>query len=380
MLAVAVVAGGVGVEDHRQRPQTLLRAVVGAAGPQVVVEEVAEERRPVVVEHPVDRHLVGVPAARGERLELGAGRLVVCQLRFARELLGAGRRPVAAVDGAPDAGRARRCCRVRAGVEVPRVVDRPQLVGRDELLQARERRDVFVVALLGGRAAGRAVASGRTSSSAVASCTGPPSGCRPSALTVAASVDRGDGVDDRVLPVQVGQDVVILGQHLRRGHCRRCRWPTRTPTRAMRSIWICDRRLSRATRLSSSSHWAHFSHWLQHIQPYITGMPISSAVSMQMVAGELALQPNHVQPEVLHVPQDGGLAVRVVREQQVGRVGRTAHQEVPAVDLQIEVAAACPVRDTARRRRGTAGRCGCRSAVRSASLTRSYWRNSRCRS
>ena len=48
---------------------------------------------------------------------------------------------------------------LRAGVEVPGVVDRPQLVGRDELLQARERRDVFVVALFGRRAPGSAVAA-----------------------------------------------------------------------------------------------------------------------------------------------------------------------------------------------------------------------------
>src|SRR3954465_7627775 len=46
-----------------------------------------------------------------------------------------------------------------------------------------------------------------------------------------------------------------------------------------RRFSTCERRLSCATRLSSSPHWLHFSHWLQHIQPYISGMPISSAIS-----------------------------------------------------------------------------------------------------
>ena len=43
-------------------------------------------------------------------------------------------------------------------MEVPRVVDRPELFGRDELLQAREGRDALVVALLSGRTAGGGVA------------------------------------------------------------------------------------------------------------------------------------------------------------------------------------------------------------------------------
>ena len=130
---LAVVPRRVGVEHRRQRPQPLLGAVVRAAGPQVVVEDVAEERRPVAVQHPVDGHLVAGPAQRGERLELCAGRLVVRELGLAGELLGAARRAVAAIDGQLDAGQ-RGVARVGTGVEVPVVVDRPQLVGRDELL------------------------------------------------------------------------------------------------------------------------------------------------------------------------------------------------------------------------------------------------------
>ena len=66
-----------------------------------------------------------------------------------------------------------------------------------------------------------------------------------------------------------------------------------------------------------------------------------------MLAGELALQPQHVEAEILDVPKDRVLAVRVVGEQEVGRVGRAADQEVLAVDRQIEVAALAQIGEVA---------------------------------
>src|SRR3954468_9514055 len=156
---MVVVARRIRVEDNGQRPQARLRAVVRATWPKVVVEDVPEERRPVVVEHPVDRHLVVVPPAGGERFELSARRLVMRQLRLAREFLRVLGRPVPAVDGAPNTGQGR-VFRVRTGMEVPGVVDRPELVRWNELLEARERRDLFVVTLFGGRPTGGGVTAG----------------------------------------------------------------------------------------------------------------------------------------------------------------------------------------------------------------------------
>ena len=57
------------------------------------------------------------------------------------------------------------------------------------------------------------------------------------------------------------------------------------------------------------------------------------------IAGELTLQANHVEPEVFHVAEDRGVAVGVVRVQQVRCVRRAADEEILAVDLQVEVSA-----------------------------------------
>ena len=106
-----------------------------------------------------------------------------------------------------------------------------------------------------------------------------------------------------------------------------------------RSTRICDRRLSAATRRSSSSHCDHFSHWLQHIQPYISGMPSSSAFSMMCSPGNLPSSRTMLRPRSLTYRRMASSRSGSYGEQQVGRVGRAADQEVAAVDLQIEVAA-----------------------------------------
>ena len=62
-----------------------------------------------------------------------------------------------------------------------------------------------------------------------------------------------------------------------------------------------------------------------------------------VLSRKLPLQPQHVQAEVLHVPQDRVLAVGVVGEQQIRRVGGAADEEVPAVDGEVEVAALAEV-------------------------------------
>src|SRR6185295_7139543 len=105
-----------------------------------------------------------------------------------------------------------------------------------------------------------------------------------------------------------------------------------------RSIRICDRRLSSATLRSSSSHCDHFSHWLQHIQPNISGMPSSSAFSTMCSPGNLPSSRTMLR-QVLDVAQDRVLAFRGIGEEQIGRVCGSPDQKIPAVDSEIEVAA-----------------------------------------
>ena len=63
------------------------------------------------------------------------------------------------------------------------------------------------------------------------------------------------------------------------------------------------------------------------------------------VAGELALQPNHVEPEIFYVAHGRGVAGGIVGEQQVGCVRGAAYQKVPAVDRQIEASALAQFRE-----------------------------------
>ena len=59
----------------------------------------------MTVQHPVDRHLVAVPPVCGESLELRPGGLVVGQLRFGGEHLGAARRAIAQIETPLNAGK-----------------------------------------------------------------------------------------------------------------------------------------------------------------------------------------------------------------------------------------------------------------------------------
>src|SRR5437764_410048 len=86
------------VKCHAQRPQRFLGAEVSSARHHVVVVQMAEEGRPVAVEHPVHLHFVGCPATGCPGLKLGSGSFIVGELRLARELLSIARWPIATLD------------------------------------------------------------------------------------------------------------------------------------------------------------------------------------------------------------------------------------------------------------------------------------------
>src|SRR5258707_2298749 len=127
------------------------------------------------------------------------------KLCLSRELLRAVGQPVAAVDGAPNTGQ-RSVFRIRSGVEVPSIVDGPQFVGRDELLQAGERRDLFVVTLFGGRSAGGGVIPGEPVARWTPAVRTRHLNAVPVALPRLIGWPRGDSVDGRGLPVQRRHD------------------------------------------------------------------------------------------------------------------------------------------------------------------------------
>ena len=218
------------------------------------------------------------------------------------------------------------------------------LSGGDELLQARERRDVFVVALFGGRAAGGAVASAEPVARRSPTVRARHVDAVPDALPVGTSVDRRHGVDDRVGPVQIRQDAVIRLQDFR--------WWT-----AVASVGPQENRRVRAQHLDLRAQAVPRDPVvlvvpLRPLLPLVAAHPAEHQRDAHLVghlddafAGELALQSQHVQAEILDVAQRGGIACGIVGEQQVGRVRRTANQEVPAVDLQIEAAAGAEFRE-----------------------------------
>ena len=223
-------------------------------------------------------------------------------------------------------------------MEVPHIVDRPKFVRRNEFLQARERWNVFVVALFGSAAPRRTVAS-----------TEPvrrrPPAIRPSHVdavpirhTIAVPGERGNGVNDRVLPVQIPKDLAILGNHGRRRQSITAIRPDESRRVVVQHLDLgaltvqCDAVVLRIP--------------LVPLLPLVAAHPAGHQGDAQLIghlnevlAGDLALEAQHVQTEVLRVTKHGGFAVRVVLEEQVGCVGGTSHQEVLTVDPQVEIAA-----------------------------------------
>ena len=150
--------------------------------------------------------------------------------------------------------------------------------------------------------------------------------------------ERGDGVDGGVLPVQIGQDPVVVAQHLHR----------RAPVTA---VGPDEHRRMRAQHVDLGAQAllrdaAVLVVPLLPLLPLVAAHPAVHQRNAHLVGhfdepcrGDLGLQPQHVQAEVLGVAQDGRVAVRVVLVEQVRGVGRPADQEVLAVDLQVEVPA-----------------------------------------
>src|SRR5260370_14510088 len=90
-------------------------------------------------------------------LILRAHILVIGYLGFLRQLLRASGWTVTVIQCASDVGQGVVSSLVSAGVKIPVIVWRPKLVGRDELLQAIECRNGFIVALFSRRTACRAI-------------------------------------------------------------------------------------------------------------------------------------------------------------------------------------------------------------------------------
>ena len=164
----------------------------------------------------------------------------------------------------------------------------------------------------------------------------------PHRRSAAVPVQRRHGVDGGVLPVQVGQDAVVVGQHLRR----------RAPVAA---VGPDEHRRVRAQHVDLGAH-ALLGDPTVLVVPLLPFLPLVAAHPAvhqrdahlvghldEAGGGDLGLQPQHVQAEILGVAQDRGVAVRVGLVEQVGGVGGPAHQEVLAVDLQVEVAAGAQV-------------------------------------
>src|SRR5205085_6906264 len=58
------------------------------------------------------------------------------------------------------------------------------------------------------------------------------------------------------------------------------------------------------------------------------------------VVGDLQLPANQIQSQIFDVEDIGGIALRIAAKKQIGSIGSAANQIIPAIDLQIETAAA----------------------------------------
>ena len=259
------------------------------------------------------------------------------QLGFVGEHLSAHRGAVAPVDRPADVGQ-RGVLRRRARMEEPGLVDRPEFVRRDEPAQARERRDVFVVALFSRGTAGRAVPAAE------------PVGRRAPAVRArhldsvpqwGAGRIAGEGrhrVHHGVGPVQLGEDAAVGGPY-------RLRWPS------VAAVGPDEHRRVRTQHLDLGAqtlprHAPVLVVPLLPLLPLVAAHPAIHQRDSQLVGhlnepgrGDLGLQPQHVQTEIADVVQHGGVAFGVVAEKQIGGIGSAPHGEITAVDLEEEIPA-----------------------------------------
>src|SRR5438128_2236020 len=92
---------------------------------------------------------------------------------------------------------------MRAGVEEPILVDWPELIARDEFLQALERRNNFVVAVFRCGARRCRIAGHEPISRWVPAIDAGHPNAVPHLLSACVSVAVAVCIDDRVLPVQI---------------------------------------------------------------------------------------------------------------------------------------------------------------------------------
>src|SRR5439155_16270153 len=114
-----------------------------------IIKKMSEERRPGIIHHPMNHHLAIRPVDSIGFI-LSADIFVMGKLCFFREFLHAGWWPVAFVDHSLDIFE---CIVpfVRASMEVPVLIDRPQLFGRNKFLKAFHRRNRFVISFFSRR-------------------------------------------------------------------------------------------------------------------------------------------------------------------------------------------------------------------------------------
>ena len=106
-----------------------------------------------------------------------------------------------------------------------------------------------------------------------------------------------------------------------------------------RSMRICERRLCGSNAMVLFAPLVPFlpliaAHPTEHQRNALFVRELDNVLT-----GDLRFPAQHVHPEVFHIPQDFGFALRIVPIQQVRGVISSAHQEVSTVDLEIEISA-----------------------------------------
>src|SRR3984893_7198961 len=165
----------------------------------------SEKGRPGIVHHPVNQHLAIGPVG-GISFILRADIFVMSELRLFGKFLCAGGWPVALVEDPLDVFQSI-VALVGAGVKVPVLIDRPQLVGRYEFLETLQRWNGLVVPLFGRRAWGGPVLVAEPivgRSPHIWACHVNPT---------PGSIHMRDGVDHGILPVLLLENLVIVVQY-----------------------------------------------------------------------------------------------------------------------------------------------------------------------